>query len=51
MDLADVLRLITVELAVHSLCQHFAEADDRGQWGPQLMTHLGQELGFELTGP
>src|SRR5467141_3027695 len=49
-DVGDVLSLIVIELAVHPLCQYFAEADDRGQWSAELMAHLGEELGLELAG-
>ena len=46
----EVLFLLLVELAEHPLRQHLGEADDRVQRRPQLVGHVGQELGLVLAG-
>src|SRR5207249_11551321 len=44
------LVLAFVQLAEHPLDQHLGEADDRVEWRPQLVGHVGQEFGFMLAG-
>ena len=48
-DVAEVLRLLVVDLAEHALGQHFREADDRVERRAQLVRHVGQELALVLA--
>ena len=49
-DVVEVLRLLLVHLAEHPLAQHLGEAEDRVQRRPQLVRHVGQELGLVPAG-
>ena len=44
----EVLFLLLVQLAEHPLAQHLREPDDGVQRRPQLVGHVGQELGLVL---
>ena len=44
-DVVEVLLLLLVDLAEQPLPQHLREADDRVQRRPQLVRHVGQEVG------
>ena len=46
----EVLFLPVVQLSKHPLRQHLGEPDDRVQRGPQLVGHVGEELGLVLAG-
>ena len=45
-DVLQVLGLLLVHLAEHPLGQHLREAEDRVQGRPQLVGHVGEELGL-----
>ena len=45
-DVLQVLGLLLVHLPEHPLGQDLREAEDRVQRGPELMGHVGQELGL-----
>ena len=49
-DVVQVLVLLLVHLAEQLLLEHLGEADDRVQRRPQLVAHVGQELGLVLGG-
>ena len=49
-DVVEVLRLLLVHVADHSLAQHLREADDRVQRRPQLVRHVGEEVRLVLAG-
>ena len=49
-DVAQVFRLLLVDLAEHPLGQHLGEADDGVQRRAQLVRHVGQELRLVLAG-
>src|SRR5262249_5494734 len=49
-DVLQVLVLLLVELAEHTLAQNLREADDRVQRRTELVGHVGQELGLVLAG-
>ena len=45
-DVLQVLGLLLVHLPEHPLGQHLREAEDRVQRRPQLVGHVGEELGL-----
>jgi hypothetical protein len=45
-----ILSLLLVEIAEHPLAQHLREPDDGVERRPQLVGHVGQELGLVLAG-
>ena len=49
-DVLQVLGLLLVHLPEHPLGQHLREAEDRVQRRPQLMGHVGEELGLVAAG-
>ena len=49
-DVVQVLLLLLVHLAEQLLLQDLGEADDRVQRRPQLVAHVGQEVGLVLGG-
>ena len=49
-DVLQILVLLLVQLAEHPLAQDLREADDGVQRRPQLVGHVGQELGLVLAG-
>src|SRR5215468_4240048 len=49
LDVAEVLRLLVVDLAEHALREHLREADDGVERGAQLVAHVGQELALVLA--
>ena len=49
-DVLQVLGLLVVHLAEHPLGQDLREAEDRVQGGPELVGHVGEELGLVAAG-
>jgi hypothetical protein len=49
-NVLQVLVLLIVECAEHPLEQHLGEADDRVERRPQLVGHVGEELGLVAAG-
>ena len=49
-DVLEVLGLLLVHLPEHPLGQHLGEAEDRVQRGPELVGHVGEELGLVAAG-
>jgi hypothetical protein len=50
MNVLEVLLLLLIELAEHTFRQDLGEADDGVERRPQLMGHVGEELGLVLAG-
>ena len=48
-DVVEVLGLLRVHVADHSLAQHLREADDRVERRPQLVRHVGEEVRLVLA--
>ena len=48
-DVLEVVGLLLVELAEHALGEHLGKADDRVQGRPQLVRHVGEEVGLVLV--
>jgi len=49
-DVLQVFLLLLVQLAEHAVRQDLGEADDGVERRPQLMRHVGEELGLVLAG-
>ena len=49
-DVLEVLGLLLVHLPEHPLGQHLREAEDRVQRRPELVGHVGEELGLVAAG-
>jgi len=49
-DILQVLVLLLVQLAKHPLVQHLGEPDDGVEGGPELVRHVGEELGLVTAG-
>src|SRR5205085_6877404 len=48
-DVADELFLLIAEVADQAVAQYLGKADDRVERRPQLVRHVGEELGFHST--
>src|SRR6266513_4308653 len=48
-DVADEFFLLIAEVADQAIAKHLGKADDRVQWRPQLMRHVGEEFGLHST--
>ena len=49
-DRVDIALRGRAKLARIAFRQHLGESADRGEWGPQFVTHIGNEGGFKLVG-
>jgi len=49
-DVLQVFGLLFIDVSEHPLGEHFRESDDSVQRGPQLVGHVGEELGLVPAG-
>ena len=49
-DVADEAALLLRHIANETVGKHLGEADDGVEWRPQLVRHVGEELGLHAAG-
>jgi hypothetical protein len=49
-DVADKAAQLGIELSQHAVLEHFGKPDDRGERRPQLVRHVGEEVGLGAVG-